>query len=144
MAPVDRCAQRSLARGRVARAAAEHIQRARESAVELFDAEQPGAGRRQLDRERQSVEPPANLRDRACVALRQLEACLLAARALHEQRAGGGKLQWADAVEVLGLQAQRLPARRQHCYRRPGGQQVVDHGAAAKRCSKLSTTSTRP
>ena len=103
VAPVDRCAQRLLTRGRIARAAAEHIQRARESAVQLFDPEQPGAGRRQLDGERQSVEPLANLRDHACVALRQLEACLLAARALHEQRAGGGKLQWPDAVEVLGL-----------------------------------------
>ena len=71
------------------------------------------------------------------VASGQLEAWLVAAGALDEQRAGRGLLDaagWprpgrraARRVAVLGLQPQRLAAGRQHLGQRgPGGQQIAD------------------
>ena len=56
VAPVDRRAQRPLAGGRVARARAERAERRVQALGDLAGREQPAAGRRQLDRQRQPVE----------------------------------------------------------------------------------------
>ena len=59
----------------------------RRSAISPGD-EQPAARRRQLDRQRQPVDAPADLRDRGRVGVVQVEAGVVGARSLAEQRDG--------------------------------------------------------
>jgi len=86
MAPVQRRAQRPLAGGGVAHARPERHVQAR---GDLGRREQPAAGRRQLDRERQPVKLPADRRDRARVLLLEPETRVVRSGALAEQRDGG-------------------------------------------------------
>ena len=71
------------------------------------------------------------------VVVGQLEASVVAAGALDEQRAGRGlrdgarvglcwEFERGDGVALLGLQSQRLAAGRDHGQRRSGGQQLAD------------------
>ena len=69
VAPVDRCAQRLLAGGRVAWPCAESVERAVQARGDLCGREQPAARRRQLDRQREPVDPSADLRDRVDIAV---------------------------------------------------------------------------
>ena len=62
-APVDRRTQCALAFGRVAGAADEQRERAVEAGDELGRGEEPDARGRELERQRQAVEPPADLAD---------------------------------------------------------------------------------
>ena len=133
-APVQRGAKRLLARGRVAGAAAEHSERVGQPRGErgrVEDAEPPGG---ELDGERQPVEA---LADRAHgfdvvqtrVRVRRLRTAL-------EQRDGGRQRQRVEREALLGAQAERLAARRQHGERggvveqprqpRPGRQHVLE------------------
>ena len=88
VAPIDRGAQRALPVGRVERTGAEDIQRLAQARIQLLGPEQRGAGGRELDRERQPVEPAADLADGAGIVLAQLEVAVVAARAVGEERAG--------------------------------------------------------
>ena len=63
-APIDRRSQGTLTRGRFARGRAERVEAPVEPAQYLFRREDFDAGRRELDRERQSVQPSADLLDR--------------------------------------------------------------------------------
>ena len=96
VAPVDRRAQRLLARGRVARARAERAERRVQAFGDLAGRQQPAARGRQLDRQRQPVDAPADLRDRRGVAVVELEVGIVGSRALAEQRDG------VDAGQRLG------------------------------------------
>ena len=73
VAPGDRVAQRPLALVGVLRAAGQQGQPLVEPAQERLRRERPHARRRQLDRERQAVEPPADRGDRIGVLVGQLE-----------------------------------------------------------------------
>ena len=154
MAPVDRRAQGALAVGRVARAAPEDVERACEPGVQLARASRSVvraaassmASGRPSRRRQISATAPA-------LPVGQLEASVVAAGALDEQRAGrglrdGGRVgvrwdrQRGDGVAVLGLRVAAAhgwsPARRAP-ERRPAGRRSA--GAAGRRCSKLSSTS---
>ena len=63
-APVDHRAQRAVARQRGAAAAGEQPEAVVEARGELLDGHRPQPRGGQLDRQRQAVEPPADLRDR--------------------------------------------------------------------------------
>ena len=82
----------------------------------------------------------------------------MGSRAVAEQRDGGhagqrvrvlgvprlGQRERRDRVALLGVERERLAAGRQHGQRRAGGQQLRHEArAAASRCSKLSSTSSR-
>ncbi len=84
-APFQRRADRLLARGRVARAALEQRQRVGEPLHELAGVEQPDPPGGELDRERQAVEPAAQLGDRLRVLIAEAEVRPSLARAVDEQ-----------------------------------------------------------
>src|SRR5262249_12467415 len=73
VAPVDRVPQRPLALVDVARSAGQQRQPLVETAKERDGGERPLPGRRELDRERQTVEPDADLDDRRRVPVVELE-----------------------------------------------------------------------
>ena len=79
-------AQRLLAGGRVARAGAERAERGVQAFGDLGGRQQPAAGGRELDRQRQPVDAPADLRDRGGVAVAEVEVGIVGSRALGEQR----------------------------------------------------------
>ena len=89
VAPVDRRAQRPLACGRVAGAGAQRAERRVEALGDLAGRQQPAARGRQLDRQRQPVDAPADLRDRGGVGVAEAEVGIVGSRALAEQRDGG-------------------------------------------------------
>ncbi len=128
VAPGDRVPQRLLPRGHIARTA----RRYRPAVCEVFEQgegrQQPGVGRRQLDRQREAIEPPADGRHRRRVLRGQREVLPDGAGALREEadRIGRGEcrqgrhLFWIrqrerrDDAFALAPQPQRRPARRQH------------------------------
>ena len=85
VAPGDRPAQRLLARGEVLRAARQQRQPLVEAAQERRRRERPHPGRRQLDRQRQAVQPDADLRHGRRVHVAEGEVGGRAARPLDEQ-----------------------------------------------------------
>ena len=90
VAPGDRVAQRPLAVGQVARPAAEDIEPAPEAVAQLGRREQAKPRGRELDRERQPVEPRADLADDGSRLVVEAEARPRLAAALHEERDRGG------------------------------------------------------
>ncbi len=97
------------------------------------------AGGRQLDRQRQTVQPPADRRHRRCVRLGQREAGAGRLRPLHEQlhrrgrRLGDdrpvrhrGQGEGGDRHVAFTGQPQHLPARGQDREAGAGGQQLAD------------------
>ena len=98
VAPVDGGAQRLLARGCVARAGARRAERGVQAFGDLGRRQQPAAGGGQLDRQRQPVDAPADLRDRGGVAVAELEVGIVRSRALDEQR---DRVDGRQRLEVL-------------------------------------------
>ena len=88
VAPVDRRAQRLVAGGRVASGGAGRAECDVQALGDLGGRQQPAAGRGELDRQRQPVDAPADLRDRGGVAVAEIERGIVRARALGEQRDG--------------------------------------------------------
>ena len=86
MAPVDQRAQRLLARKRVAAAAGEHAEALVEPLAQLLQAEHLDARRRQLDRERNAVQAPADVGDDRRVFVGQRKALVGRLRAIDEER----------------------------------------------------------
>ena len=86
VAPVDRRAERLLARGQVARAAGEEVEALLEPGEQRLRGEQLGARGGELDREREAVEADADLGDRGRVRVRHGEVGLDGAGALDEER----------------------------------------------------------
>ena len=86
VAPVDRRAERLLARRLVARPAGEQLEAPLEPGEQRLRREQLRARGRELDRERQAVEADADLGDRGRVRGRHGEVGLDRLRALDEER----------------------------------------------------------
>ena len=76
VAPVDRRAERLLARGQVAWAAGEEVEALLEPGEQRLRREQLRAGGGELDREREAVEADADLGDRGRVRVRDGEVRL--------------------------------------------------------------------
>ena len=110
VAPLDRRAQRALARRGVARGAGEERQAPVEPGEQLLRIEQREARRRELDRERKPVEPAADLAD----CRRRAERGGDRARALDEEDLGVGVPKRLNRVAPLRLDVQRLAARDEH------------------------------
>ena len=113
MAPVDRRAERALARGQVAWAAGEEGQALPEAREQRLRREQLHSRGGELDRKRKPVEAAADLRDRVAPAV-QLEARHRGRCALGEERERRLLLERRKRVLLLARQAKRLAARRQH------------------------------
>ena len=90
IAPGDRVAQRPLPVGQVAGPAAEDIESATQAIAKLGGREQPKPRGRELDRERQPVEPRADLADDGSRFVIESEARPRLTAALHEERDGRG------------------------------------------------------
>ena len=88
LAPLDRASQRLLARREIAGARTQYADVLAEPVPELVRREQREARGRELDRERQAVEPAADLGDGRGVVLGQLEPWTHVARSLDEQPPG--------------------------------------------------------
>src|SRR5919201_1140113 len=73
VAPVDRGPQRLLALGQVARAARQQLEPPAQASLERARRQQLDARGCELDRQRQPVQPPADLLDRGAVELVVLE-----------------------------------------------------------------------
>ncbi|MFY4695353.1 hypothetical protein [Burkholderia glumae] len=138
-APVERGAQRLVARQRGAKTARQQREPVGQPLVDAVDAEADDARGGQLDRERNAVEAAADLADqpqfgRAAALFMEAAAHRLHAR---EEQLHGGALQDGRLVGValrhverldgehrLGGDAQRLAARHQDAQRRHGGEQA--------------------
>ncbi len=86
VAPVDRRAERLLARGHVPWAAGEEVEALLEPGEQRLRREQLGARGRELDRERESVEADADLGDRGRVRVGDGEVGLDGPGAFDEER----------------------------------------------------------
>ena len=106
VAPADRGAQRPLAVGRVARAGAEQVEPAPEAVEDLARGEDLDARRRELDRQRQAVEPAADLRDRASSSASTQPGSTARARRTNSATAGsaasGGSASSCSAASCSG------------------------------------------
>ena len=125
VAPVHRRPQRLLALGEVAGTAAQQAEPVVEPVAQHLRREQREAGGRELDRQRQAIEPAADLRDGGGVVVRQLEVRVDDAGAVDEQLHG---LELAD-----GLAPWRGRGRR-------GGSAS---GGTAKTCSARTWSASR-
>jgi hypothetical protein len=114
VAPVDRRAQRLLPLGTVAGARDEDVERVVEPPEQGLGREDTQPGGRELEGERQPVEPPAELFDDLRVLGGQLERRPRPPRAFREQRDCRVRPKGGELVLVLGSDPQRSPARGQH------------------------------
>ena len=143
MAPLDRCEQGTLPRDRRARAARQQAEAIVEPFGELRDRERAHARGRQLERERDPVEPATDPRNRSGRARIEREVRVRRARALDEEpprvgrehalRVGlvlGGEREGRDPPARLALDSERLAARRQHAHVRASGEHGVDDDRA--------------
>ena len=88
VAPLERGAQRPLARWGVPRPGTKGVQRLPQPGVQLLGAEDCHACCSELDRERQSVDAAAHTGDCPGVGRGQLEGRIVVVRTLHEEGAG--------------------------------------------------------
>ena len=116
VAPVDRRPQRLLAGGRIAWSAA-RARRARTSrrAAISLGREQAAAGRRELDRQRQPVEPPADRRDRGRRCRRSSSKSGSCARARSQNSATASTPTSASRSPCVPARAARAVARERRC-----------------------------
>ena len=106
VAPADDALERALPFGDHLGPAAEQRKAIGEALRDLAGRERPEPGCRELEPERQTVEPRAHLRDRAERRLVQLERPGDELRTLQKEPHGGGLRELVEAG-VLGRQAQR-------------------------------------
>ena len=116
--------QRPLPRRRVARPRGEERESAVEARQELVRLEERHARGRELDRERQAVEPSTDLAD----GRRRAEAGLGCPRALDEEVLGVSGGQRVHRIALLGLDVERLAARDEHLRVRRSREQRRDGG----------------
>ena len=103
VAPLDRRPERLLPLRQVAGAAAERLEAARQAVPQRLGREEVEAGGRELDRQRQPVEPAADVGHGGGVVVGQAEVGPDAARPLDEQ---------LDRLELAQLRGRRLRGRR--------------------------------
>ncbi len=142
-APLHRGPQGALPLGQVHRARPERVQRRGQPAEQGVRVEQPGAGGRQLDRQRQAVEPPADLRHRRRVALGEGEAGPRRAGPVHEQRHRRRLPPAPPSARRRGRRAAtaaapdtRAPPAAPAPYGWSPGSPRRDSGPAARRCRR--------
>ena len=141
-APVERRAQRLLARRQVARAADEHVERLVEPLLERRHRQRAHARRGELDRERQPVEAARRSARRAAVSSSSSNAGSTA-------RARAAKSATASASGSGGTEYSCSPPRRSGTRdvastRRRGAfasRRASSGAASAASCSRLSSTS---
>ena len=116
------------------------------------------AGGGQLDRQRQAVQPAADLDHRAGVFRRQREVgldcggpldeernrCAVHQRGRREQRARRRQRQGRDRELLLAVDVERQTARRQHLECRTGVQQFLDEGCAIGHLLEIVHEQERP
>ncbi|MGO4417995.1 hypothetical protein AB4Z54_04285, partial [Streptomyces sp. MCAF7] len=121
-APVDDGVQRTVAAGRVPRAAAQQGEPVLQAAGDLRDRHDPDPRGRQLHRERQPVQVAAQLLDGVGG---QIGAGPYRPRPLLEQLDRRRPAQLRQQIHGLGGQAERRPARGEHPQVLRHGHQVV-------------------
>ena len=96
----------------------EQAEPVRQAIVDLLHGQDPRPDRRELDRERQTVEPPADVHDRHPVGVGQLEPARRCRRPLGEEL---DRLVEAKLVErLVALCAGQLQRRDRDAHARPG------------------------
>ncbi len=147
MAPVDRRAKGLLALGARAAAARQQAEPVVGHREHLLDGERARPRRRQLDRERDAVEPAAEIGDRGRVPLGDDEGRPARRRPFDEEarglepfevsglqrRAGRRQRERQHRLEHLAHDPERLAARRQHAQARARPQQRPDRPRAGVR-----------
>jgi hypothetical protein len=111
VAPVERRPHRALPLGQVAGTLAEDVV---EAGQQRNGVEERGRRRSELDGERQPVEAPADVGDRVVLVGGAREASTRRGRARVEELDAGVVGEGLDADDVLGPDAERRPARREH------------------------------
>ena len=139
VAPFDRRPERSLPFGGVARAAGEQRQSAIEALQERLRAEELRASSGQLDRQRQAVQAKTDGLDRWTGR----EVLSGPAGSLEEERHSILRRERLESVLALPGDPQRRSARHDHTEPVSSGEEGARSGAAASRCSKLSSSSSR-
>ena len=124
MAPFDGGAERALPRRRISRAGRKQRQSTIESRHELIQIQECHAGCSELNRERQAVEPAADL----VHGRRRLELGSDGPCPLAEQDSSVVVRQGLDRVPLLGLDLERLAARDQELGVRCAREQRRDGG----------------
>jgi len=140
IAPVERRPQRLVPRQRRAAAARQQVETIIEAGREVFDPERGRTRCRQLDRQRDPVEAPADCGDRRHGALVRREMRLRRARPRNEQPHGAVSQrvrrvlaalrrhrERRHQVETLTLCSQRLAARRHYARCRVGAKHCFGH-----------------
>jgi hypothetical protein len=144
IAPVQRRTQGAVARQRRTAAAAEQTEDVVQAPRDLLGGYHPDAGGGQLDRQRDAVEPAADLRDRGAVRLAEAEGGEHGARAVDEElhRLAGGQPLRGELLRVVGERerghqpgrlarnAERLAAARQQREARAAPQQRIGERGA--------------
>ena len=122
-APVDRRAHRPVAHRRIPRAARERVETGVEQPQQLSGRERPKPRRGQLDRQRQPLEPVADLVKLGAVGI---DPCARGRRSGGEQPAGGVPVQRVDVEDPFGAQPKQTPARHEHGQARSSIEQRGD------------------
>jgi hypothetical protein len=116
VAPVDRGAQRLLARQHGGVAAGQHTEAVREAGGDGFDGHRAHARGGELDRERQAVQAPADVRHVMGVLRRHLEIRLHRGGAIDEEAHRLRIVQHAHLVDRFARDVQRLAAGSQDAH----------------------------
>ena len=124
--PLERRAQRALARRPVARALRQHLEAALEPRQQRREREQADTVGGQLDRQRQAVEPCADRVHHLGVAVGRRPARAGGPGAGEEQRGRVRRRQRMHEVDLLGAEPERGAARRQHGQALDRGEQPGD------------------
>ena len=140
VAPIEGRLQRLLAGRRILWPAAQRAQRHFQASGDLARGEQGATRRRELDRQRQPVEPPADRHRRSDAVVAQLEVGVVCTRALAEQREGvdaeqgikvavrrrvGHRERWHEK-DLFGVNGQGLAAGGEHRDAGAGRQQLSE------------------
>ena len=143
VAPVHGRPKGLLALGEIAGTAAQQSEPVVEPVAEHVWREQGEAGGRELDRERQAVEPAADLRDGGGVVVGQREIRVDDARAVDEQSRRPRTRRWprrgltavgrrererGNGEDLLSSDVERLSTRGEDRQLRAGAQQAGDDG----------------
>ena len=141
VAPGQGGTQRPMPGGLVARAAGQQLEAVAEPVEHRFGREHVDASGSQLDRERQPIQPRADLLDRPPVVVGDREPRQDGRGAGGEERDGILGRHRLDGHELFAGQVHRLAAGEEQPQAGCAGQQVPEVGAADTTCSTLSITS---
>ena len=128
VAPVDDGAQGLVARQRRAAPTGEHTEPVVEQTDELVQRQYPESGRRQLQRERQMIEPAAQLGDDRLRVGVDRERGAHRRAAIGEQLDGGVDVEPTDREQRLAGHPERLTAGGDHHQIRDLAEQRLDDG----------------